>query len=152
MNAIVLKSVHHLYGILKAYLALAMLGASAVVSYELLFSRPLAMITVFASFMSLAITVLLLAEASALVSDENFGDEEPPKFPKLFMMLILPKHLSQPILADLNHDFRHLMLRHGRKSAAIWYALVSIGLVLRVSILHITFGARRRIAEDIVKK
>jgi hypothetical protein len=62
MSALILKSVSHLYKIFKVYLMLAVLGALAVIAYEVLLSRSLNISAILFSVFCLGLWMLWLSE------------------------------------------------------------------------------------------
>ncbi len=151
MSALILKFVNRLYKIFKVYLALAIFGALAVVGNILLNHRPLIPYAILAGFQFLIIMMLLIAERKVFDLNE-VGEDVPPKFPRLFMVITLPTNISESIIPDLNEEFYHLLSKYGRKSAAIWYSFQSMMLVLRLSTIQMTIGKTKRVADSLIRK
>jgi hypothetical protein len=152
MSSQILKSVSHLYRIFKVYLTIALLGASAVIAYGLLISKPMFILSTFIGLSALLTMILIWFQTKTLSFGRNSVDKEPPKLPESVMAVILPVDKRELIIGDLNEEFSHLERKYGRRSAATWYAIQSMRVVLHISVTYITFNRTKRVAEDVVEK
>jgi hypothetical protein len=153
MTALILKSLNHLYKILKVYLTLAILGALAVVTYGFLVSKPLVVLISFITIGLVLTAILLWFQAKTRSFDKRTDeDKQPPKLPESLMTFMLPARLADPITADLRDDFDHLKFKYGRKSAAAWYYAVSVRIVIQVLTLYATLRVGKVFVADFLKK
>jgi hypothetical protein len=66
MSALVLKSINHLYKIFKVYFTLALIGALAVIAYEVFVSKPVVILIGFGIIGALVVSVMLWVEGIPL--------------------------------------------------------------------------------------
>jgi hypothetical protein len=153
MSALILRSINHLYKIFKVYLSLAFFGASAVIGYGLVVSKPLVVLISFISIGLLLTVIVLWYQTRTLSIDKNVEEKtKPPKVPESLMALMLPTKVAEPILADLRVEFIHLVSKYGRKSAAIWHVVQSMNILVHVVILHFGSGVAKRFIDSLVRK
>jgi len=133
MSTLILKSLNHLYKILKVYFTLAVVGALVVIVYGLCFSRP-GVVIILIIDLSLGFIAIMLSAQARKASLKNVTDEhehnEPPKLPESLMSFLLPTRLAEQIIGDLRSDFDRLLMKYGRMSAAAWYAVESMRIVV----------------------
>lgn len=143
MNILVRKSLSHLYRVFKVYLSLGIFGALAVIAYGVIVSEPLVVLISLISVGLLAIIVLLWFQATTASVNGDTNDKQPPKLPEAFMTLMLPTRF-EPLIRDLRREFTRLVLKYGRVSAATWYAVQSLSVIIRTIPLELTSGIAKR--------
>ena len=86
MSALVVKSVNHLYKIFKVYFTLALIGALAVIAYEIFVSKPIVILIGFSIIGALVVSGMLWVEGIPIsfhvakrVVDDVF--KKNPRFP-----------------------------------------------------------------------
>jgi hypothetical protein len=105
MSTIVLKSFHHLYKLLKVYLALGFLGALSVVTW--------ALITAYQSVTNvLVLTMTLLIVGLFLVNKLILLRRRPPAIADLVLYSITSEEFSKLLIGDLHRCYYAHLTHH----------------------------------------
>jgi len=158
MSALIVKSANRLFNIFKVYLGLALFGALAVTLIELIIAKPSAFLVGFIVISFLFMGILLWYQTDKLTLKlvvereiRKIRKREPPRLAESLITLVLPVRLRDEILADLRHEFNHL-LRFGRRSAEAWYFVTAARIVLKITLLSITLRTSEVFIKEIVNR
>jgi hypothetical protein len=125
-----------LSSISSAILLLCLLVASLDYSFQMPDSEMPRPLKVFMGFvllgMSSFLAMLIVMGLSPLIRDwltrpkpttdqvERTNDQRPPKFAE-YLLYFLPKKDREPLLGDLEEEYREIYEKFGRRKAAFWY-------------------------------